>query len=274
MEIIHQLFRRRAAAAVVVTSSSSTSSTSHDQQQQQLVYYKTAVQLTHLVVNCTLAAAGLYCWYGPASTRPPRWEDCSLLDRWTGFQQFAYFSNIMISYNVWSSYASRTVWGHEDALMTCHHIMVCIIGCLSSYTYYGWNYYAPFFFGVIEISSVPLSLLNAFNIRQDWVKAMPMLHLLTKILFALTFIGARVFLWNSNMHLFFKDTWSLIVPPTPSSSSSSSEITISTLARVVTLLAGDVPALFLTVLQLFWAFKIIEALVEMLVGGKRSKKRS
>jgi len=77
--------------------------------------------------------------------------------------------------------------------MTLHHVMVCLIGFLSSFTSYGWRYYAPFFFGVIETSSVPLSLLNAFKVRSDWVEAMPVLHLLRQVSFSLTFIGARVF---------------------------------------------------------------------------------
>jgi hypothetical protein len=145
--------------------------------------------------------------------------------------------------------------------------MACIIGFLSSFTNYGWNYYAPFFFGFIEISSVPLSLLNAFKIRQDWVKEMPKIYLVTQILFAVTFIGARVFSWNSNMHLFFKDTWSLVT-------ASPSDITVSMTARIITLIAGDIPAVFLTVLQLFWASKIVEAVLMMVVSGKNSKKEN
>ncbi len=93
IEVIHQIFRRRAVEVSRVTAS-----------KEQQLHYKTAVQLTHLAVNITLAVIGIYCWYGPV--RPPRWEDCSLLDRWTGFQQYSFFGNIMISYNVWSSYAS------------------------------------------------------------------------------------------------------------------------------------------------------------------------
>jgi hypothetical protein len=142
-----------------------------------------------------------------------------------------------------------------------------VTGFLSSFTNYGWNYYAPFFFGFIEISSVPLSLLNAFNIRQDWVKEMPRLHLVTKILFAVTFIGARVFSWNANMHLFFRDTWRLVT-------ASSSDINVSMTARVITFFAGDVPAVFLTVLQLFWASKIVEAVLLMISSGKTVKKQS
>lgn len=97
IEIIHQLFRRRAA-----TDNNKSSS------EQQQLYNKTSVQLTHIVVNFTLAILGIFTWFGPQG--PPRWEDCSLLDRWTGFQQYNVFGNIMISYNVWSSYASRVCY--------------------------------------------------------------------------------------------------------------------------------------------------------------------
>jgi hypothetical protein len=96
IEAIHQIFRRR---AFIVSKANPC-----NEQQQLQAYYKTSVQLTHLAVNFTLAAIGIYCWYGPV--RPPRWDDCSLIDRWTGFQQYSFFGNIMISYNVWSSYAS------------------------------------------------------------------------------------------------------------------------------------------------------------------------
>lgn len=123
-----------------------------------------------------------------------------------------------------------------------------------------------FFFGVIEISSIPLSLLTAYNIRQDWVKEMPTLHLVTKIGFAIAFIGARVILWNMNMLSFLKDTWNLIT-----ASSSSSKITNT--ARVITLIAGDIPAFFLTALQLFWAFKILEAAAGMAVGKKQQNRK-
>lgn len=143
--------------------------------------------------------------------------------------------------------------------------MACVIGFFSSFTYYGWNYYAPFFFGVIEVSSLPLSLLNAFNFRNDWVVTFPTLHLFTKIFFAIAFIATRVFLWNSNMHLFFKDTLSLIANNTKEIAN------VSSSTRLVTLLAADVPALFLTFLQLFWAFKIFEALLIMVRGGAKEQ---
>lgn len=248
MEVLHQLFRRHCQQLKC-------------SEQQQLMYNKTAVQFTHLAVNCILALSGLYCWY----KQTPHWNDCSLIQRWTGFQNFSFFGNIMISYNVWSSYASRRIFGHEDVTMACHHIMACVIGFFSSFTHYGWNYYAPFFFGVIEVSSLPLSLLNAFNFRDDWVVAYPTLHLFTKIFFAIAFIGTRVFLWNSNMHLFFKDTLSLIANNNPEIAN------ISATTRFVTLLAADVPALFLTFLQLFWAFKILEALLNMVLGGAKKQ---
>jgi len=90
MEVLHQLLRRHCQP-------------NQCSEQQQLMYNKTAVQFTHLAVNCILALSGLYCWY----TQTPHWNDCSLLQRWTGFQNFSFFGNIMISYNIWSSYASR-----------------------------------------------------------------------------------------------------------------------------------------------------------------------
>jgi hypothetical protein len=109
IEVIHQMFRRRASMV--------SKSNSCDEQRQQ-AYYKTAVQLTHLAVNFTLAAVGTYCWYGPV--RPPRWDDCSLIDRWTGFQQYSFFGNIMISYNIWSSYASWVGNGERCDLVTSY----------------------------------------------------------------------------------------------------------------------------------------------------------
>ena len=149
--------------------------------------------------------------------------------------------------------------------MTLHHVMVCLIGFLSSFTSYGWRYYAPFFFGVIETSSVPLSLLNAFKVRSDWVEAMPVLHLLRQVSFSLTFIGARVFLWISNMFLFLKDTRNVIA---------SSDESIGNTTRVMTLIAGDVPGVFLTALQLFWTWKILTTVAEIVRGKSSGTKKA
>jgi len=94
MELIHQLFRR------VVCQQEHRNNKKEIPTDQLL---KTSVQLTHIVVNCTLALSGIYYWYGASR---PRWEDTSFFDRWTGFQDLTFFGCIMISYNVWSSYAS------------------------------------------------------------------------------------------------------------------------------------------------------------------------
>ena len=67
------------------------------------------------------------------------------------------------------------------------------------------------------------------------------------------------------MHLFFKDTLSLIANNTKEIAN------VSSSTRLVTLLAADVPALFLTFLQLFWAFKIFEALLIMVRGGAKEQ---
>mmetsp|Transcript_41500 Transcript_41500/g.60874 ORF Transcript_41500/g.60874 Transcript_41500/m.60874 type:complete len:297 (+) Transcript_41500:135-1025(+) len=218
---------------------------------------KTAVQFTHISVCGTLATLGVYYWYFVlADGGIPIGFD----ERFTGHTDMGLFGYIMIAYNIWSAYVAWLIGSGEGMAMTFHHIMTTLCGILAGFTHHGWRYYSPFFGGVMEISSFPLAIMNAFKARPDWIESMPKTYLRVRICFAVAFILVRGVLWFKCIFPFMGDQWSVI-----------SSAKYATVVRYNTCIASFMPAVLLSFLQVFWLQIILKALFKMVIKVKPDK---
>ena len=218
----------------------------HDRQK----FKKIAYQMTNLTVNLCL---GLYGILHHTST-VPRISEVPIIERITGFPEYAYFGAIQVGYNAWAL-PFGYYWMNESKAMIGHHIAVLCVASISTFCTNGFRYHAPFFFGLIEISSVPLSIMNFCRDNQDLTsKHIPKLGALARPIFAVTFLVVRVFMWTP---LIADVLWM----------SGLLGWTCEQLTCKVGIGAFSLSATFLTLLQFYWATLILKSICKALVPG-------
>mmetsp|Transcript_31590 Transcript_31590/g.94515 ORF Transcript_31590/g.94515 Transcript_31590/m.94515 type:complete len:179 (+) Transcript_31590:473-1009(+) len=157
-----------------------------------------------------------------------------------------------MSYQLWSIPLCILV-GENSGPMMAHHVSVATLAVMCSTLITSTRYYCVFYFGVVESSSVFLSIMNAFKSRPHWIEAMPTLFACSKLLFSVTFLCMRIVLWIPLLLDFFRIAWDI--------GTSRGEHNGIYHILVVTSFA---PAFVLTAMQIFWASKIIRGLVKMI----------
>ena len=203
-----------------------------------------------LVMNALLAVIGIYhfCVTLPETSIPT--------ERIEGYEDLSVLPAIAIAYNLWALPMGLVIG--EPTEMIIHHIAVLIVGCLAAFFTNGFRYHAPFFFGLIETSSVPLVLMNLFRENPDLDAKYPLTSLATALCFAISFLATRVVMWLPQAADFLRLSGMLAY-------------TASTVSARVMLGASMVVCIFLTVLQLFWAFKIVQGMINAASPSKGNK---
>jgi len=210
--------------------------------------WKASYQLTNLLVNLVLGCVGIYY-----QLYIVKWDE-TIIDRIVGHEHMMFFSATQVGYQLWALPIGIIFIG-ETKSMIIHHVAVICVGSVTAFISCGFRYFTPYFYGMIEISSVPLSVMNAFKNNPHWIEKYPNVYKNVRLVFGITFLLVRVVLWTPIYGNFF----SLVSMLLYSSDIYSTQIilTIFTLASLV-----------LTILQYFWASKIIAALVK---GGRENK---
>merc|ERR1711884_603630 len=129
----------------------------------------------------------------------------------------------------------------EAPEMLLHHVATLCISFVVSFFKCGFRYYAPFFLGVIEISSVPLSIINFFKNNKEWAADVQFNKLLqvARVSFAFLFLLNRVVLWIPQIYGVLRG--SILLGYTCKSNA----------CRMVTG-SFTISATYLTCLQLYW----------------------
>ena len=150
-------------------------------------------------------------------------------------------------------------------LMIIHHLVVVLL-CYLTLQPPRFQYYIPFFFGVIECSSAPMSLMDLCHPRNvEWSKlaqtskALGACNAGARVLFAVSFLLARALCFPYVIALgVLRDIHALLSLPTPP---------VSPAALVTVGLSG----VGLTLLQLHWAKIIVDQVRGVAAGGKQGK---
>jgi len=201
---------------------------------------KISYQATNLCVNFFLGTYGIYKW----TTAVPGLSSLAVTQTISGFQEFTPFAALQIGYNLWSLPMGLLVI-NESKAMIGHHIATLSVACVSCFSMYGLRYYCPFFYGVIEISSVPLTIMNFMREQRHLVS--DALYTYVKILFGAAFLLTRVVLWTPQIYEVLRCAGMLCYTCE------------SGLCTVVT---GSfcISAFSLTMLQYYWGLKVIRGL--------------
>lgn len=214
--------------------------------------WKASYQLTNLLVNLVLGCVGIYY-----QLYKVKWDE-TIMDRIVGHEHMTFFSCGQVGYQLWALPIGIFFVG-ESKSMIIHHLAVICVGSVTALISCGFRYFTPFFYGMIEISSVPLSVMNFFKNNPHLIKAYPDIYNKVRLLFAITFLLVRVGLWTPIYFNFFSLASMLLY---------SSDV-ISTQIILSLFIASS---LVLTILQYFWASKIIGALVSARSKKKDAKK--
>jgi hypothetical protein len=208
-----------------------------------------AYQITNLCVNLILGLYGLYHY----NMTLPSIPSLLITHRITGFQQYANFACLQIGYNLWSLPVGYFLI-NESKAMLCHHIATICVSSISGFGRTGFRYHAPFFFGLIEISSVPLSIMNYCKNNQEWTKQnCPNLGAVIRPIFAVTFLTTRVFMWTPNILDVLRGCVLLFLTSTDTAS----------LSTKIVLGLFTICVVFLTALQYYWGVLIVKGIVKL-----------
>jgi len=206
--------------------------------------WRESTQLLNMVVNLFLGILGIYYHFILRSS-PESIENT--VNQW---EHFGVFGVGQAGFQMWSIVVG--LWKiNEPVTMILHHISVVCVALISVVFNNGFRYYTAFFYGVAEISSFPLALMNIFKNDSSLAQKYPTWNMVIKVAFAVSFLLVRVFLWTPLMYTFLRLSYSL-------------SSTCPTMLCFVYLRTFMVCAAFLTCLQLYWAKKIIKGLLLML----------
>ena len=205
----------------------------------------TAYQITNMTINLFLGVYGIYTFYFSL----PDLESVEITARIAGFKEYATFGAIQCGYNIWALPVGF-IWMGEPKSMLMHHIAVIIVAGISCFGTCGLRYHAPFFFGVIEISSVPLALMNFCKNNKDIVESrFPRLLPGCRITFSVFFVLVRVIMWTPLIKDVLYSSGLLVYS-----------------CRDVTCVVGVgsfwLSSLFLTILQYYWATLIVKGYLD------------
>lgn len=214
--------------------------------------YRDSYQMTNMCVNFVLGCLGIYHYLRLPSNVP-------ISERIT-MPDYVLFAKLQIGFNLWAVPVGLLMV-NESTTMLIHHACVILIAGMSCFCTAGYRYHCPFFYGLIEISSVPLSIMNMFKNNRKWIENKPSVYAAVRVTFAVAFLTTRVVMWIPQMFdflyiisLYF---WTCQSP-------------FCYAVNGVNFSNG----IFLTCLQLFWASEIVKGLLMMTGLKKRTCSRA
>jgi hypothetical protein len=212
-----------------------------------------AYEITAGVAIFYLALFGVVAWF----RLNPNW-DYSSVDRDPFFGQAVFFENHiaipMFWYQSWNVVLCLALQEFRDPTMIAHHVVTALLAYLSLNPYL--QYYGIFFFGLPEVTSVPLTFVDIFKMFPELQSKYPTLNSISRWTFGVLFILVRIIYWPIVSYSFWTGSISIIA----TKRSHSLPVTI------IYLLAN----IFMTGLQFFWGSKIVSS---MLKSAKSDKKK-
>lgn len=160
----------------------------------------------------------------------------------------------MLVYQMWNVVICVLLNDLRDPIMIGHHIVTAALAYTA--TIFA-HYYSCFFFGVTEITNIPLTLMDVFDHFPEFKAKYPTIKMVTEGMFAIMFFIVRIFMWTNILFHYIQDSYILIVTGTAHSN--------------FVLLFNIVCSLFLTGLQFMWARQIIIAIRDTLSPKDKKK---
>mmetsp|Transcript_20495 Transcript_20495/g.38349 ORF Transcript_20495/g.38349 Transcript_20495/m.38349 type:complete len:331 (-) Transcript_20495:61-1053(-) len=219
---------------------------------------KMRYQLTNLCFNLAVGSVGVYCHFWVLPTLPST-QAPSIMDRIPLHEDLYLLSAMQLGYQLWAL-PMGLLCVQEPTEMIMHHLAVVLSSTLSGFSYLGFRYFSVYFYGLMELSSIPLAVMNAFKDNPEWIQTHPLLYLLTRAAFSFSFLYIRIYMWffigpRYLMHDFFF-FWTI-----PNWGLEKSFVLMQFCFGV-----------FLGLLQLYWAVLVIRGIVAFFVPKNKKKK--
>jgi hypothetical protein len=161
----------------------------------------------------------------------------------------------MYVYQIWNLFACLIHNEYLDFASLGHHF---VTACLAYCGFHPFaHYYALFYFGVAELTTIPLNLLNTFKHLPRLAQAYPTCYRHTRTIFAISFILIRILWWPVVSYGLFFACLDLLQLET-----------VHSVQVVCFFLFSN---LFLTSLQFYWGYLIVMNALGR--GKKRSEEK-
>jgi hypothetical protein len=219
--------------------------------------HKLCYQITNLSVNAFLGILGLYYQLNYV----PPYSSMKVSDTIVGHDHFTVFAAVQIGYQLWSLPVG-IFHVNESPAMLLHHGAVIMVATMSAFFSGGFRYWTPFFYGIIELSSVPLALMNMFKDRRDWIQRFPQWYTAIRLVFCATFLSVRVLWFVPRKMRYLRDHYLLW--------SFAFRDATRPLWYVVFMAGVWWSSVFLLGLQLHWGALIVRGLVKLVSPGNSS----
>lgn len=157
---------------------------------------------------------------------------------------------VMLAFQMWDFVVTLAVKELRQFQHVAHHGTCILLASIALMN--GPNgflmYYAPYFFGVSEISSCPLAFMDLFKYSKELTLAFPNTFEAIKVSFAVLFLGFRCCYWPFVTY----DFWST---------------TLKSTAPWYLLIFWYICNAGLTFLQYFWGYLIVKGIIKKFKGG-------
>jgi len=216
---------------------------------------KTCYQMTNLCFNLAIGCLGAYYHYWVLPTLPAYNATSSIEQISNLFDEFYLMPAMQLGFQVWSI-PIGIFYVNESKEMIIHHFGVVFAASCGSFSHFGFRYWLPFFFGVFELSSVPLAMMNLFRYHPDAAKKYPLFNQASQASFVVSFLYIRVWKWLPVGPLYMRNNLFLF-------------LTTDFGATKIFVLLQFLFGVYLGYLQLYWALMVVKMSFKVVVGKKK-----
>ena len=256
-----------------------TNTTTTTTKQVLLLKRKTAYAVVNFFFTILLTVAGLWFQWTTMTDR----RSLSRTETVTGLvhdSHILYLSCWQMGWQLWALPIALWYPGVEDSsAMLVHHVAVLCVTSMTSFLHVGFRSFTPYFYGTIEGSTVLLILMNAYKQRPAWRRpgTVGAVHYTRiRLAFSAAFLLLRVLLWIPYKVQFLLYLLAAVVVTTPdpndTSHGSGGRVTVPRLCHYA-YVVNSVTSVLLSLLQLYWAFLIVQGLVRFFVVGQRKQEK-
>jgi hypothetical protein len=222
---------------------------------------KVCYQITNTLFNIFVGTVGLYLEYWVLPSLPA--YNGSSVDRILGNEEELYLvSALQLGYQFWAIPVG-ILYVHESREMVLHHLAVVVSTSMTGFLTIGFRWYSPFFYGIMELSSLPLCVMNSFKDNPKWIEKYPSAFGMARNIFAVSFLLIRLLMSAWRSPVFLRDNFIVMY-------------TKEWGAYKVYMFVQWFLASFLAYLQLYWGSLIIKGILKIIFpkekGFKKAKK--
>mmetsp|Transcript_72129 Transcript_72129/g.191353 ORF Transcript_72129/g.191353 Transcript_72129/m.191353 type:complete len:212 (+) Transcript_72129:1-636(+) len=145
----------------------------------------------------------------------------------------------------------RIVPKGQEIIQYLHHICTILL-CIHCLSYAFLHYYAMFYIGISEGSSIPLGFMNLFKMSPTLAAKYPTLNTAVSLCFCCSFLLIRVVWWMKVNLMYWVDMAPLVGSANEAARSG---------VPLVHIYLWFFANIFLTAMQLYWAWKVVKGIL-------------